>query len=753
MGVKDGRNGLWARRVAARTLKSVEFRKMTGAVVRSPTIRRRAGFVALVLFVALVVPVMTALALPPSEGLDPAYGTKGLATVGYNHTAGTEIRHLDPYVSAKAPGGGVVIAGTDTQGLWQIAAVARLTADGKADTAFSNDGKISFDTDPGSPYGGVVVCDIVVQPDGAILVSTSGASPSFKATLHRFLSNGTRDLSFSGDGKVPVGGNGHCAQIALRPDGRVIAATWSSPEIFVSTVEFVQVLPDGKFDNGFGVGGHRSITLTENITAPYEILDIALQGDRVVLVGSALLKEDQWGSRPLHGFIGRFTAAGAPDKTFAGKGWLLQKGTVRIHDVEVSGEKLVVLGTDIGSNSLESVVVGRLTTAGAWDASFNDDGLAHRPAPSSPQAVTVVPGGSVVVAAYDTGPTPGSLLWRYDTNGIPDGDFGGNGTVELSHCDNVEIAAACFRPVGVHAAANGKVVVAGRARNCPGLTCPTEDPLYIPRRFAAVRITADPLVAVYAEPNLRDPYAPAESEEAGTARVAVKLTSKSVTPVTVSYETLPGTATAADYTATTGTVTFDPGQVTKIVHVPLINDGIYEGADTVSEYEQSYHGTGDEHFTFRLLPATVTGATVPIRDVRVGIDDDELLPEIQFPLPVDDTNDGWMDVEECACTIAVPISLSHPADRPIWVDVETWGDGGGDATAGEDYVGFTSKRVTFPAGQVTGSIPIDLLDDAVYEDPEDIIVMPFATSLEHSEGWPYNARGILIHDDQPPPSP
>src|SRR5262245_60823472 len=67
-------------------------------------------------------------------------------------------------------------------------------------------------------------------------------------------------------------------------------------------------------------------------------------------------------------------------------------------------------------------------------------------------------------------------------------------------------------------------------------------------------------------------------EGAGNAQVAVYLSGVSQNTVTVQYATANGTATApADYASTTGTLTFTPGETSKSISVPLVNDGITEG--------------------------------------------------------------------------------------------------------------------------------------------------------------------------------
>jgi hypothetical protein len=63
----------------------------------------------------------------------------------------------------------------------------------------------------------------------------------------------------------------------------------------------------------------------------------------------------------------------------------------------------------------------------------------------------------------------------------------------------------------------------------------------------------------------------------------VTLSGASSTPVTVAYATADGTAAAgSDYTAVTGTLTFAPGETSKLVHVQVLGDTTVEPNETLS---------------------------------------------------------------------------------------------------------------------------------------------------------------------------
>ena len=65
------------------------------------------------------------------------------------------------------------------------------------------------------------------------------------------------------------------------------------------------------------------------------------------------------------------------------------------------------------------------------------------------------------------------------------------------------------------------------------------------------------------------------------AAFEVRLSNAAAGTVTVDYATADGTATAgADYTATSGTLTFAPGETSKWVNVPVLDDAVDEGEET-----------------------------------------------------------------------------------------------------------------------------------------------------------------------------
>lgn len=77
------------------------------------------------------------------------------------------------------------------------------------------------------------------------------------------------------------------------------------------------------------------------------------------------------------------------------------------------------------------------------------------------------------------------------------------------------------------------------------------------------------------------------NENGGYATLTVTRTGSSFGPATVDYATIPNTAVAGvNYTSSSGTLIFAPGQIAKQIQVPILNDGMGDNLDPASFYFQ-----------------------------------------------------------------------------------------------------------------------------------------------------------------------
>jgi uncharacterized delta-60 repeat protein len=113
--------------------------------------------------------------------------------------------------------------------------LVRYNADGTLDAGFSDDGVVVTNFTPVDDSA----ADLAIQADGKIVAAGgagyNGASSSF--ALARYNADGTRDTSFSGNGKVRTAfaaGLNSLGGVALQVNGKIVVAGWAfDPNRFV----------------------------------------------------------------------------------------------------------------------------------------------------------------------------------------------------------------------------------------------------------------------------------------------------------------------------------------------------------------------------------------------------------------------------------------------------------------------------------------------------------------------------------------
>ncbi|HEX6123751.1 MAG TPA: Calx-beta domain-containing protein [Pyrinomonadaceae bacterium] len=180
------------------------------------------------------------------------------------------------------------------------------------------------------------------------------------------------------------------------------------------------------------------------------------------------------------------------------------------------------------------------------------------------------------------------------------------------------------------------------------------------------------------------------------ADIVINRTGDISVPGSVDYATASGTATpGADYVAVSGTATFAPGEASKIISVPLIDDDVYEGPET---------------FSFTL--SNPTGSVPEIMNpgsTTVTINDNEGEPSI-YP--------EYVGITEPPLGLSTPayigVHLSNASALTVTVDFSTVN---ATALAGSDYVP-TSGTLTFNPLETVKSVPVQILGDSTAENEE-----------------------------------
>jgi hypothetical protein len=186
------------------------------------------------------------------------------------------------------------------------------------------------------------------------------------------------------------------------------------------------------------------------------------------------------------------------------------------------------------------------------------------------------------------------------------------------------------------------------------------------------------------------------SESTSALQVKVTRTGDDAAAVSVNYATSDGTATAgSDYTATSGTLNFAPGELTKFISIPITNDNLFENAN--------------ETFNIVLSSPTNSAVLQEPNTATVTILDDDFKPALFAP--------GFINVVEGdsgTTNLTFGLTLTNPSVQVITVDYAT---ANGTATAGSDYVA-SSGTVTIPAGATSATITVPIIGDTTVEPNE-----------------------------------
>jgi LmbE family N-acetylglucosaminyl deacetylase len=178
---------------------------------------------------------------------------------------------------------------------------------------------------------------------------------------------------------------------------------------------------------------------------------------------------------------------------------------------------------------------------------------------------------------------------------------------------------------------------------------------------------------------------------AGTANAVftVSLSAASGHPISVNYATADGTASAVDYTATSGTLVFDPGVTTQTVTTSALGDLLDEA---------------NEAFFVNLSAAV--NATIADAQGVATITDDDASPTLAI------TNATVTEGNAGTVNAVFTVSLSAASGRTVTANYAT---ANSTATAPADYTA-SSGTVTFAAGSTSQTVTVavvgDLLDEA-----------------------------------------
>ena len=211
-------------------------------------------------------------------------------------------------------------------------------------------------------------------------------------------------------------------------------------------------------------------------------------------------------------------------------------------------------------------------------------------------------------------------------------------------------------------------------------------------------------------------------EGAGSAVIYVDLTAASPQTITVQYATGNGTAVAeADYAATSGTLTFIPGDTTRSFAVGLVDDGLDETDETVQ-------------LTLSSVSATAALGS-PAAALLTILDNDG--PQVFF-------HPSSYSVPESAGSASLTVQLSYPSVQIVTVD---YSSSNGTALAGSDFAA-SSGTLTFSPGETAKTFSVSIIDDSA-DELDESLSLTLSGPTRADPGSPPTASLTILDNDGP----
>ncbi len=207
-------------------------------------------------------------------------------------------------------------------------------------------------------------------------------------------------------------------------------------------------------------------------------------------------------------------------------------------------------------------------------------------------------------------------------------------------------------------------------------------------------------------------------QERRTVNVTLSLSRAAGEPVTVSYSTANGSATAgSDYASASGTVTFDAGETSETISVAVNGDRIGEANETVL-----------------INLSQVQGGVIADGQGLLTIADDE--PRVTISDVSRNEGNGG------STAFAFTISMSPASDSAITVNFATM-DGSGKSV--EDY-NAASGALAFSAGETAKTVTVTVKGDKKRESDETFYVTLSGAGGAHlADG---QGMGVIRNDDR-----
>jgi uncharacterized delta-60 repeat protein len=363
--------------------------------------------------------------LPPGD-LDTSFAGNGRKAINFGGSDAAQAVLVQPDGKILLAGGG---------GPAGSFCAARLRSNGKLDTTFGpGKRKVDFGSPDESAFGASL------QPDGRIVLAGDSHVQPAVVRLNR---NGTRDTTFSGDGRklFSWGEIGRVQAVIVLPNGKLLLGGFSGPE--GGNVQVARMRADGALDaSSFGTAGVATVDFGGDDFG----MAMARQANgRIVIAGH---------SSAQGAVVARLRTTGMLDPDF-GTGGKVKLGNGGLRAVLVQPDRKIVVAGN--ANNPDEMTVTRLNTNGTPDAAFGNQGttsfkFGNLANPLGGAALQ--PDGKIVVAGYSQDGEVVAVA-RLTKTGQLDTGFGSAGKA------TVDFGVAMFGNA-VALQKNGRIVVAGQ---------------------------------------------------------------------------------------------------------------------------------------------------------------------------------------------------------------------------------------------------------------------------------------------------
>ncbi len=328
------------------------------------------------------------------------------------------------------------------------------------------------DLDPTFGNGGIVTTalsndralanDMLIQPDGKIVVAGEVKSGLMHFGVARYNSDGSLDTDFGTNGIVltTYGGDAWGKGVALQSDGSIIVTglTYSSATSYKALV--ARYTPNGVLDNTFGVNGLTILPGLDNS------MKVVIQPDDKIIVGG--FTNDNFA-------LSRLNADGTIDTSYGDNGFVVThmkdpagietEGFIQNMALQSDG-KLVAVGFTNSFTTYYDVAVARYNENGTLDYTFNNVGYFITDLGEYADfgiSVKIQPDNKILVGGHKETdlipevPDYDMVVLRLNPNGTIDQSFGANGFTyirtgaEASYNDDIELQS------------DGKILFTGQA--------------------------------------------------------------------------------------------------------------------------------------------------------------------------------------------------------------------------------------------------------------------------------------------------